>query len=219
MTKISSSTRHHLSFLANFLTDTLYLPTESKTQQARSQYYAKAYKKEANEPTTRDSGSHEDQVNTINESQEAYPQTKNLNQDTKESSDHSGSINYYGGYQQRILVLVNQPSSSPLIPKERLVLENILGAVNLSFSDVAVVNISQKADLTSHDILEEFNPTQLLGFGLPEDFLRDQPPPYQLATMADSCSIVTGDPLSMIAAQKSLKVKLWQSLKQLFSLT
>ncbi len=219
MTNISSTNRHHLAFLANFLTETLYLPSETKTQQNRSENPSEVSHKETQDLTTENSGSQEDQLYTLKESQKAYQHFENLSRDKTELSDHSGSINYYGGYQHGVLVLVNRPSSNSLIPKDRLVLENILKAVNLSFSDVAIVNISQKADLTSQRILEDFKPKQILGFGLPDDFLNDPPKPYTLANLADGCTIVISDPLSTIAAQKNLKVKLWQGLKHLFSLT
>lgn len=219
MTNTPSFNRQYLSFLANFLTDTLYLPSESKTQQNWSEPSSEEYHKGTKKSTTEDFGSQKDQFNTIKESQKAYQHSENLTQDKTESSDPSGPINYYGGYQHSVLVLVNHQSSRSLIPKDRLVLENILGAVNLSFSDVAVVNISQKSDLTSQRILEEFKPKEILGFGLPDNFLNDQVESYSLAVLDDGYSIVIGDPLSTIATQKNLKVKLWHSLKQMFSLT
>jgi hypothetical protein len=214
-----SPIRHQLTFLANFLTETLYLPSEPKVQQSGKELPSDENHRQTREDLNEDSGSQEHHPSTIQESEEDYQPSETSQSDKTVSSSSSASIDCYGSYKQGVLILVNQPSSSSLIPKERLVLENILQAVGLSFSDVAVINIRQEEGLTSQRILEEYKPKQIIGFGLPEAFLPDQPAPYQLATLTDGTMVLVGDQLSMIAADKNLKIQLWKSLKHLFSLT
>lgn len=213
------SYKKHLPFLANFLTESLYVPVES-VQGAG----ADSHKQEPN--TAAEAASEPE--NVTNEQPKAIAsearEAPAIYQPSETASEHRSSetqkadIPVYGDFKQGILVLVDYPTPTPLVPKDRLILQNILKALGLGFSDVAVVNIRNPPNLTYQQITSKYPPASLIGFGLPKDLLPTNPNHYQPDTLSNGEGILLADPLADIAVEKQLKKQLWHGLQKLFNL-
>jgi hypothetical protein len=124
---------------------------------------------------------------------------------------------YLGRNEKNIIVFVSHPSA-PFLPDAELVfLTNVLSACNLGLNDVAIINRHDLDEKKSADLMNELEAKNVLLFGmeplsigLPMNF-----PNFQLQQF-NKRTYLTGPPLSEIEKDKTLKTKLWTSLKSLF---
>lgn len=131
----------------------------------------------------------------------------------------AGPVKYLGKNARKIVLLVDN-AVAPFLPDNELnFLTNILSACKMSLADVAIVNIHalQKDEvLTSIQFLD---PKNVLLFGiaplnidLPINF-----PLFQLQPF-NGCIYLYSPSLQELESDKTLKSKLWNSLKNLFAL-
>lgn len=205
----------HLPFLAHFLTETLYLPPDKRFSDTTSQAFhghSEGAPEAASSTEDQPGQQGNSQPVTAREPSAFYQQVaENETETTKAEKPPC-----YGDFQRSVLILVTYEANTTLIPKDRLVLNNILQAVGLTFSDVAVVNVSWQTGLTYLNIRHSYPPRQVIGFGLPEAWLPGQPSPYTLANLSGGESILIADALADIACDKKRKKSLWQGLQALF---
>jgi len=128
------------------------------------------------------------------------------------------TVSYVGQNNQRIVILIDDSQSAFGSEGDRDFLSKILGAVKLTFNDVALVNIAANTSL-SVDILESiFVFKKLISFGPPLNILfpGNSFSHYKIARYKET-EILWSDSLEEIQQDKQKKVKLWEELKKLFS--
>lgn len=138
---------------------------------------------------------------------------------TKKTIEKPGGIAFLGSNQQQITIVANDNSSIYLPDSDLNFLMGILSACKLSMADVALVNIAKTAALTYNKIQEELNAGIILLFDtspaqlqLPLQF-----PHYQIQKFNNQVYL-SAPALSIIAADKAEKTRLWNCLKQIFSI-
>ena len=126
---------------------------------------------------------------------------------------------YLGKNAKNIVLLVDNPTA-PFLPDEELsFLTNILSACKLSLADVAIVNThSLRADEIERS-LQTLEPKNIILFGitplsidLPINF-----PQFQLQEFNKRIYLYSPD-LQQLASDKTLKMQLWNCLKNLFGI-
>jgi hypothetical protein len=141
--------------------------------------------------------------------------TDTLLQTSTTSVPESRPIKYLGNNQKNIVFIVSH-SSVPFLPDNELAfVTNILGACKLSLADIAIVNrnnVNQEELelLTSKAKVILLFGTEPLSIGLPINF-----PPFQLQPF-NARTYLYSPSLSELENDKTLKVKLWNCLKNLF---
>jgi hypothetical protein len=125
---------------------------------------------------------------------------------------------HLGNHQKNITIIVNYPHL-PFLPDQDLnFLTNILNACRLSLADIAIINFYQSGGITEKE-LRDLSSKQVLLFGLdptsiglPVNF-----PQYQIQPF-NKINYLHAPSLSELEKDKSLKQKLWLSLKTMFEL-
>lgn len=121
-----------------------------------------------------------------------------------------------GKNRSKILVLVEEPDAPHLSEPGKVLLEKILIAVNLSFEDIHLVNVSNCE--TPDNLEAELEFKTCITFGMP-------PEPWQYSNFSRKYEVIEdekgraflwSDPLSSIASDVEKKKLLWLSLKSLF---
>lgn len=210
--------QRQITFLANFITEALYIPQHKKSQeeaQQESKIQKKEFEKIPNQESSKSSGIHEHQEgqepSTVYKTEAVSPASKEAPLDSIEK------VSYFGEFGQSVLLLVNYESKVDLIKKDQLVLQQILGALSLKFEDVAVINIS-KQGLTSDELFQIFSPKQVVGFNVPDNFLNSSMTLYEPREFQNGIKVLLADDLPVIASQRKLKKLLWQGLKRIFEI-
>jgi hypothetical protein len=126
---------------------------------------------------------------------------------------------YLGKNQKKILALVNH-ENLPFLPDQELAfLSTILGACKLSVADIALINFARTGTPALQQMIRELEANQVLLFGIGPEAI-DLPinfPQFQLQPFNNRIYL-HGPSLSELENDKSLKLKLWNSLKTLFGL-
>ena len=147
---------------------------------------------------------------------------KNLTPETK-AIISSIEIKYLGENLKNVTIIVNQPTSTHVNKNDLTFLTNILKACELNINDIAIVNIAEQK-VTFTEIKEQLFSLKIILFDA-EPSLIKLPftiPPFQVQTFADT-SIMLAPSLSALNKSDNegrlLKTKLWNSLKQIFSIS
>ena len=129
------------------------------------------------------------------------------------------SFNMLGKNQKGVLVLVNNSEAAFLQDDELNFLLGILSACKLNMDDVGIVNLNKYPDADYKKISTGLNPDKILLFGLaaadiklPLSF-----PDYQIQKYNNQVYL-TAPLLSSLQNDKAEKTKLWNCLKQIFSI-
>jgi hypothetical protein len=128
-------------------------------------------------------------------------------------------LKYLGKNAKNIVLLVNH-AAVPFLPDEELnFLTNILSACKLSLADVAIVNIYSFKENEVEQRIQPLEPKNVLLFGitplsvdLPINF-----PQFQLQQF-NKRTYLHSPGLQELANDKTLKLQLWNCLKNLFGL-
>jgi len=134
------------------------------------------------------------------------------------SAPEAKQLKYLGNNQKNILVIVSH-QTLPFLPDEELsFLTNVLAACKLSMADIGIIN-NYKIEPTDllNMIQSEAKNVLLFGIepltiGLPINF-----PPFQLQPF-NNRTYLHAPALSQIENDKTLKARLWSSLKVLFGI-
>ncbi|HMO63258.1 MAG TPA: hypothetical protein PKC39_14330 [Ferruginibacter sp.] len=126
---------------------------------------------------------------------------------------------FLGKNKKHITIAVNNPAVLHLPDDELSFLMGILAACKLTIEDVAILNLAKNNPCNYQDIATRLGAVQVLLFGikpgnidLPLDF-----PPYQVQRYNQQ-GYLAAPALSLLQNDKAEKIKLWNSLKIMFSL-
>jgi hypothetical protein len=137
----------------------------------------------------------------------------------KKTAKKTTGIAFLGNNQKQVTIIANDDTTIYLPDEELNFLMGILNACKLSMADVALVNMAKTGALTYAEIEQELNAGTILLFGvtplqlqLPLQF-----PHYQVQKF-NGLVYLAAPALTSIAADKAEKTKLWNCLKQIFSI-
>ena len=122
--------------------------------------------------------------------------------------------------QHKILILIDQPKQKDIAASESVFLDNILKAVGHSIDKADILNYNFLKGPDARKVLSEKQTSFFITFGVPLIKLN-----LDLLLMPYTPKAVEGvwflltDPLSVIEADRNLKKKLWQALKQMFEMS
>lgn len=127
---------------------------------------------------------------------------------------------FLGGYEKKIIVIVNDADNIHLGDENLQFLAGILAACNLSLAHVALINFNRHA-VTHQQLKKEMQPQFALLFGVSalQIELPFIMPDYKVQNY-DNCSFLTAPPLQSLNqdsdAAKKEKGKLWNSIRKMF---
>jgi hypothetical protein len=142
-----------------------------------------------------------------------------IQSDSTTSVPDSQGIKYLGKNAKHIALLINNPSLPYLADNELNFLTNILSACRLSLADVAIVNIHAIPENRMEESLQTLDPKIVILFGM-DPLSIDLPinfPQFQLQGF-NGKTYLFSPTLQELEADKTLKLKLWNSLKTLFGI-
>lgn len=141
--------------------------------------------------------------------------------DLKTNSDdqQTGSIVFLGSNQKKIAIVVEDAASIYLPDDELNFLLGILTACKLSMADIALINVSKNAGLNYTTITEQLKAEKIFLFGLDAEALQLplQFPHYQIQHYNNQVYL-SSTSLNGVQKDKDEKMKLWNCLKNIFSL-
>jgi hypothetical protein len=125
-------------------------------------------------------------------------------------------VKFLGENQKNIALFIQNENGAYLNDELFNLLTNILNACKLGMQDVALVNTAQAPGSSLSAWQEAINMRQCVFFGIQPDSLGLEPLPAYQIHAAGGLQLLFSDPLESIAADKQLKGRLWNGLKQLF---
>lgn len=131
----------------------------------------------------------------------------------------TNGISFLGSNQKKIILLVNAARAIYLPDEELNFLLGILTACKLSMADVALVNIAKTPELDYVVITEQLKAEKIILFGLQAAALQLplQFPHYQIQQYNNQVYLSAAS-LADLQKDKEEKMKLWNCLKNIFSL-
>jgi hypothetical protein len=137
----------------------------------------------------------------------------------KQAVEKTTGIAFLGSNQKQVTIIADDTTTIYLPDEELNFLMGILNACKLSMADVALVNIAKTGAVTYGKIQEELNAETILLFGVTPAQLQLplQFPHYQIQKFNNQVYLAA-PALTVIAADKAEKTKLWNCLKQIFSI-
>lgn len=130
----------------------------------------------------------------------------------------SGDINFLGGNSKHILFLVKNENVPFLSGPELEFLSGVLSACKLNMSDIAVVNLYKTDDADHKQVIDLLAAETIIISGIESSALRlpFKIPEFQVQPFKNRKYLFTPG-LDVIQNDKELKRKLWESLKNIFS--
>lgn len=132
----------------------------------------------------------------------------------------SATLTYLGDNQKRVVIIVDEPEAIYLPDEELNFLLGILTACKLSMADIALLNYRKNPAITYQDITEQLEAQKIFLFGtspanleLPLQF-----PNYQVQQYNGQVYLSSPN-LKKLKDDKVEKTKLWNCLKQVFSIS
>lgn len=137
---------------------------------------------------------------------------------TVKTTTSKPGTSYSGGNNQHIIILINNPNGEFISAEQQIFLNGILNACKLTMSDVALINATDKT-LHYQTIIKQFSPKTFLLFGVSTtDIQLPFVIPEFQKQIHNNLLYLSAPSLSELQNNKELKRKLWDLLKQLFSL-
>lgn len=135
------------------------------------------------------------------------------------SNKKNKDINFFGGNNQQIVIVVNNIKEEFISPIQLNFLSGILNACKLNLEDVAIVNLAAHTSINYHQLSEALSCKMVLLFGIMPGAIQ-LPfviPEFQKQIHAN-CLYLSAPSLNEMENNKELKKKLWLILKQIFSI-
>lgn len=141
------------------------------------------------------------------------------NGNAKAATIKSTSVPFLGSNQKRICIAVQDDNALYLSDDLLNFLLGILGACKLSMADVALVNAAKNSGISYAVLQEQLTAETVLLFGVTTQQLQlpMQFPLYQIQKFNNQ-AYLAAPALQLLQQDKAEKTKLWNSLKQLFSI-
>lgn len=125
------------------------------------------------------------------------------------------TFNYTGKYHQKLLVLVYYSGHETMEQAHLSALENTLKRKELSFDDVAILNLHRYADTAFEHLQTFFSPSKLLILGqsaLPAGLT---PPPLNQLTKLNDCDTLYTFAFNEMMGNKDNTKAFWEQMKVL----
>jgi hypothetical protein len=119
-------------------------------------------------------------------------------------------LQYEGNYEQRFLIV----SDKHLLFADYEFLFKVLGAINITISNIGLLNLERNTGYSLQDIITQLKPEKLICFGITDNNLIANPEYY--AAYTKPLKMVFADPINKIPNHTEFKRKLWQALKSSF---
>ena len=129
------------------------------------------------------------------------------------------AVPFLGRGGKNIVIAVNE-EKAPFLPDNELgFLTKVLTACQLGLMDVAIVNWHNMPHHDVKAVMEQFNATSVILFGVEPDLfgLAANVPAYTVHAVGNT-RFVTAPPLRQIEESKEAKTLLWMALKQVFGI-
>lgn len=164
-------------------------------------------------------------ANFLNEG--IYVVNDNIETDLKEEKDPEIStvkepepvidheIEFFGENKKQVCIIVDYDNDEWIIPKDKLVLQKILTAVDLSFDDIALVNVNRLPDYDLEKIINLIPNAKVISYGISESLTLDIEK-NKVITDDNRQLLCCSDSLTSIAMSKQKKTVLWNNLKEMF---
>ena len=138
---------------------------------------------------------------------------------TAEKTEPATLVNILGKNQKGVLVIVKNSETAFLQDDELNFLLGILSACKLNMDDVGILNMQKYPGIDYKKLSAELNGDTILlfGIGAEEIKLPLSFPLYQIQKYNNQTYLST-PPLSALQHDKAEKTKLWNCLKQIFSI-
>ena len=129
------------------------------------------------------------------------------------------TFNILGKNLKRVALIVENPKELHLADDQLNFLLGVLSACKLTMEDVAIINIAKNTDANYKNIESELKAEKVILFGVkPEQLnLPLEFPLYQIQEY-NKQTYVAAASLNVIQIDKVEKTKLWNSLKQIFTI-
>ena len=139
--------------------------------------------------------------------------------DPKKVVSLNKEISFFGGNKQQISLIVNNTDAVFVNDQQLSFLSGILTACKLTLEDVALINIASHPKLSYKNIAENFNAKFVIMFGILADAIQLPfiMPEFQKQSYNNEVYIAVPS-LTALENDKELKRKLWNVLKEIFSL-
>ncbi len=132
---------------------------------------------------------------------------------SKEVVPQKADLKFKGSNQRKVLIIVDYADHEYIAPEDEEFLSKVLQAVNISMTEVALLNLVSNSDFDYADALK-FEAAHILYFGknkiLPSQFTN-----YSIQSVSNR-QVLLSPSLAQIAAATSEKKLLWGALKQMF---
>ena len=129
------------------------------------------------------------------------------------------SINILGKNLKRVLIIISNDEVAYLPDEELNFLLGILSACKLNMDDVGIMNLRKNTGADYKSISAELNTEKIFLFGTGEDEIKlPLSFPYYQVQKYNNQVYLTAPSLSALQSDKAEKTKLWNCLKQIFSI-
>lgn len=133
--------------------------------------------------------------------------------ETKQPENNSQVISFTGGYEKKVLIIIE--NNTELDDQDKEFLSNVLNAVKLEYKDIAIINIANDKSLKLNKILSELKPEKIFGFGLNALFTENNR--VNVKTFVNkSPALFMSYSLKDISQNLDFKKILWSNLKKIF---
>jgi hypothetical protein len=128
-------------------------------------------------------------------------------------------IHFYGQNRKKILFLVDDNSAEFLNDKDKVLLTKILEAINLSYADIALLNVAKYPEIRFKVISEKTDFKKAFLFGVPASQMFDREVKMQeyKFTEIDDIEVLSSVAFSVLQDDVPRKKLLWAELKQVFA--
>lgn len=138
---------------------------------------------------------------------------------SQKKSDAKFEFKFLGSNIKNILIVVNYQETAFLPDYHLTFLTKIISACKISLADVAIINFHSYKEKTSEEITTHYKSKEVLFFGVsPKEFgLPISFPNYQVQSFNKS-TFLSSPTLGDLIDNVEEKMKLWESMKQIFSI-
>ncbi len=138
-------------------------------------------------------------------------------QHEEESLEESKLLDHFGNNKKSFAFLLDYECEEHISIKDKLVLDRVIAAVNLTYEDIAIINLSKYNIHQFNDLHNLLQNKYYIGFKLSSNF-RMEYPQNELQKLQDATLIFLDFSIAEMAMSKEQKMILWKSLKEIFGL-